>query len=80
MKKSKLNTILELIGKKFSHLRKRKGYTSIKNFADDYDLPAIQYWRIEKGRTNLTVKTLLGLLAIHKLSIEDFFCDLKKLK
>jgi hypothetical protein len=39
-------------------------------------LPEIQYWRIENGKTNLTLKSLTKLLSIHKLTLEDFFCEL----
>ena len=71
-----LNTILERIGTEFSDLRKAKGFETIKDFANHYQLPPIQYWRIEKGKSNLTVKTLLHLLSIHQLTIEEFFCFL----
>ena len=69
-----LNTVLEEVGQKLSDLRKKKGYTTLKEFALDHKLPLIQYWRIENGKTNFTLSTLLGLLAIHKLSIDEFFC------
>jgi transcriptional regulator with XRE-family HTH domain len=69
-----LNTVLEEVGQKLSNLRKKKGYTTLKEFALDYKLPLIQYWRIENGKTNFTLSTLLTLLAIHKLSIDEFFC------
>ena len=69
---------LVLIGNKLIELRKKKGYSSHEDFAYDYDLPRVQYWRIEKGKANLTIKSLYRLLAIHKLSIEEFFCILYK--
>ena len=77
-RKSKvLNTILEKVGNRLGELRKRKGYDTIKDFAEDHNLPPVQYWRIEKGRSNLTVNTLVRLMDIHKLTIEEFFCFLK---
>ncbi|HYG19465.1 MAG TPA: helix-turn-helix transcriptional regulator [Ohtaekwangia sp.] len=77
-KKSKsLYSTLEDIGVWLSELRTAKGYDTIKEFAIDHDLPLIHYWRIEKGKANLTIKTLLGLLSIHKVSLEDFFCAIK---
>jgi hypothetical protein len=72
-----LATLLERIGLGLSKLRVQKGYTSIKDFASDHHLPMIQYWRIEKGKANLTLKSLVKLLAIHQLGIEDFFCRLR---
>jgi transcriptional regulator with XRE-family HTH domain len=72
--KKTLHNVLEDVGKRLSDLRKKMGYTTLKEFAMDYELPLIQYWRIENGKTNFTLKTLLGLLAIHKLSLDEFFC------
>lgn len=75
MKTRSLKTDLEQIGYKLRALREKKGYGSIKEFALDYDLPMIQYWRIEKGKANLTLKSLNRLLTIHSLKMEDFFCN-----
>ncbi|HEY0655990.1 MAG TPA: helix-turn-helix transcriptional regulator [Chryseosolibacter sp.] len=61
------------VGTKLTELREEKGYTTIKEFVTRYDLPEIQYWRIEKGKANITVKSLVKILAIHKLSPRDFF-------
>ena len=74
MKKKALDTLLKDIGEQLSKLRKRKGYATIKEFANRYKLPAIQYWRIEKGKANVTVKSLGRILEIHKVSFERFFC------
>ncbi|HYC83802.1 MAG TPA: helix-turn-helix transcriptional regulator [Chryseosolibacter sp.] len=75
MKTRSLKSILEQIGLKLRDLRERKGYDSIKEFALDHDLPMIQYWRIEKGKANLTLKSLMKLLSIHSISVEEFFCN-----
>jgi transcriptional regulator with XRE-family HTH domain len=40
------------IGEKLAELRKKKGYTSHETFAYDHDLSRVQYWRIEKGKSN----------------------------
>lgn len=60
---------LEHIGRQLAELRKEKGYTSHETFAYDHDLSRVQYWRIEKGRTNLTLKGLMRLLWIHGLTL-----------
>lgn len=65
---------LILIGTTLSDLRIKKGYRTIKEFVEHHDLPEIQYWRMEKGKTNLTIKSLVTILAIHNLSLQDFFC------
>ena len=75
MKTRSLTPVLEQIGNRLRVLREKKGYDSIKDFALDHDLPMIQYWRIEKGKANLTLKSLNRLLAIHRVSMEDFFCQ-----
>ena len=78
MKEDALKYTLERIGTKLTDLRKQKGYSSHEDFAYDYDIPRVQYWRIEKGRTNLTIKSLCRLLTIHKLTVDEFFCILQK--
>ncbi|HEY0739958.1 MAG TPA: helix-turn-helix transcriptional regulator [Chryseosolibacter sp.] len=61
------------VGAKLTELREEKGYSTIKEFVTKYDLPEIQYWRIEKGKANITVKSLVKILSIHKISPRDFF-------
>lgn len=75
-----LSNLLKRVGRKLKELRKKKGYTSHEDFAFDHDIPRVQYWRLEKGQTNLTMKSLVKLLAIHKLSVEEFFQTLKDSK
>lgn len=69
-------SISKFIGMGLSRLRKKKGFVTVKDFAVKYKLPEIQYWRMEKGKANLTLKSLAKVLNIHKVSFEDFFCDL----
>jgi hypothetical protein len=66
--------MLGRIGSHLSDLRMKKGYATIKEFAQTNDLPEVQYWRIEKGKANITLKTLTRILNIHKLSLQDFLC------
>lgn len=73
-----LSNLLKRVGLKLTELRKQKGYTSHEDFAFDHDIPRVQYWRIEKGQTNVTMKSLIRLLAIHKLTVEEFFSGLYK--
>lgn len=63
------------ISKKLKEIRLSKGYTSYETFAFENDLNRVQYWRIESG-SNITLKTLIKVLDIHKISLEDFFKDL----
>lgn len=73
-----LKDLQERVGLKLMELRKKKGYTSHEDFAFDHDIPRVQYWRIEKGKTNLTLKSLVRLLSIHKMTVEDFFAVIGK--
>ncbi|MFD1000193.1 helix-turn-helix domain-containing protein [Ohtaekwangia kribbensis] len=73
-----LKSLQERIGQKITELRKQKGYTSHEDFAHEFEIPRMQYWRIEKGRTNLTLRTLVKLLSIHKMTAEEFFSSLQK--
>jgi transcriptional regulator with XRE-family HTH domain len=68
-----IQTLLTEIGYRLTELRKKKGYTNHENFALDHDLPRVQYWRLEKGKANFTIKTLAKVLSIHNVSLEDFF-------
>jgi hypothetical protein len=73
MKEDKFKLLLTRIGCGLVHLRISKGYSTVKGFAFEYGLPSIQYWRIENGKANLTLKTLISVLAIHRISVQEFF-------
>ena len=62
------------IGNSLADLRVKKGYATIKSFAERYDLPEIQYWRMEKGKANITLKSLSRILHIHRITLHEFFC------
>jgi transcriptional regulator with XRE-family HTH domain len=68
--------VLHAIGEKLKELRIKKGYTSYETFAIDNELSRMQYWRIEKGLSNITVRSLMRILDIHKITVEEFFKDL----
>lgn len=63
------------ISQKLKEIRLSKGYTSYETFAYENELNRVQYWRIESGR-NITLKTLIKVLEIHEISLEEFFKDL----
>ena len=69
--------VLKEIGLRFEQLRKEKGFTSYEHFAIENDLSRMHYWQIEKGKANVTIRTLLNILKIHNCTIEDFFKSLK---
>lgn len=61
------------IGAELALMRREKGFDTVKAFAKRYRLPAIQYWRMEKGKSNITLKSLIRVLNIHKVPVSIFF-------
>jgi hypothetical protein len=45
------------ISKHLRKLRLANDYSSFKNFAFDHDIPQMHYWRLEKGKKNVTIDT-----------------------
>lgn len=72
--RSKTDEHLEQVGEKLKELRIDAGYKSYETFANDFELDRKQYWRIEAG-ANITLRTLIKALEIHKLSLKEFFND-----
>ena len=73
MDQNSIQTRLSEIGNRIAELRKMKGYSDHKDFALDNGLPTVLYWKVENGKTNFTIKTLLKILSIHDVSLEQFF-------
>ncbi|WP_136467743.1 helix-turn-helix domain-containing protein [Flagellimonas onchidii] len=72
MQKADYTKERELIANRVKELRIQSGYTSYETFAIENGLPRKNYWRIEKGE-NFTINTLIRILKIHNLSLEEFF-------
>lgn len=68
---------IQKIAKKLEQIRVEKGFTSYENFAIEFDISRMQYWRMEKG-TNFTFQSLLKILDTHKISLAEFFEDFKE--
>ncbi len=60
------------VGACIKTLRLKKGYKSYETFALDHNLDRKQYWRIENG-ANITIKSLLAIIKLHKITLPDFF-------
>lgn len=68
------------IGAKLRKLRKEKaGYSSHEDFALDKKLARVQYFRFERGQNNFTIDSLLELLHIHQISLEEFFSGMSEI-
>ena len=75
-KKELLDPRLEKIGQKLKDLRIKKGYTSYEQFAFDNNLARSGYGDHENGK-NMTLVSLIRLLDIHEISLNDFFKSFK---
>lgn len=64
---------LKRIGARLKRLRIKKGFKSYESFAVEHELSRMQYWRMEEGKTNMTVRSLIKILNIHKITFEEFF-------
>lgn len=65
-----------LVGRRLQKMRIDAGYNSYENFAFEHNLPRVQYWRIENGKANFTIKSLVKILEVHNTSLRDFFLNL----
>ena len=74
--KKTIDTRILKIAEKIKAMRKAKGYKSYDVFAWDNELSRISYWRMETG-VNFRIETLLKVLDVHKISLSEFFKDIK---
>lgn len=65
---------IERIGLRIKQLRIDKGYSSAEIFAYEHGLNRVSYWRMEKG-CNITLTSLLRILDIHQITLQEFFSD-----
>jgi transcriptional regulator with XRE-family HTH domain len=63
------------IAEKIKKLRIASGYSNYEDFAYEFDMGRMQYWRLEKGK-NMTLETLFKVLDAHKMTLGEFFSDL----
>ena len=72
MKSTKTNHIMNNLGSTLRQLRMRKGFKSAEVFSFENDLNRTANWRWENGQ-NITIKNLLKLCEIHKISPKELF-------
>lgn len=59
------------IGAVIRGLRIGKGYSSYDSFAFEFNIPRMHYWRMECGKTNMTIKSLNDISSIHGLKLHE---------
>ncbi|MEQ8469671.1 MAG: helix-turn-helix transcriptional regulator [Marinoscillum sp.] len=68
---------IKKIGQRLRKLRAEKGYNSYVDFAMEAEIQPKQYWKLEAGTANFTIRTLLRVLAVYDLSLEEFFSQME---
>lgn len=74
--KKELDKRIAKIAERLKTLRKEKGYRNYDSFAWDNDLSRTNYQRMESG-CNFTIESLLKILDVHKMTLEEFFKGIK---
>ncbi|WP_430408809.1 helix-turn-helix transcriptional regulator [Kordia sp.] len=73
VKDEEFDAVMVEIAEKIKELRINAGYSSYENFAWDNGINRMQYWKMEKGETNFTMKSLYRILKVHNMELSDFF-------
>ena len=69
--------LIKKISTRIKQLRIEKGYTSYIHFADEHDFEKKQYWKIEEGKVDFRMTSLLRVLKGLDISGEEFFKGIK---
>jgi len=69
--------IQEQIGKQIKKIREEKGIKNYEKFAIGIDMSRSYYWNVEKGKANLTIKTLCKILNALDVKLIDFMEKIK---
>lgn len=64
------------IALRLKELRKAKGYSNYEHIAFDLEMSRSAYWRLETG-ANFELKTLIKILKLLDISLEEFFQGIK---
>ena len=79
MKKNEEFPELELISERLKIIRKEKGFTNYEHIAFELGMSRSAYWRLENG-ANFNLKTLIKVLRLLDVSLEEFFQGIKSPK
>lgn len=63
---------IKSIGERITYFRKQKGYTQLK-FADITNYDRTYLSRVESGKQNLTVETLIRICECLGITLKEFF-------
>lgn len=68
--------LLKVIGKRLAKKRKELGYNNSDDFAYESGLNRSQYGKYEAGSQDIRITTLIKILRVLEMSIEELFKDL----
>lgn len=73
-----VNDLLKTLGERLKELRKKGGFEGgYVGFAIHHlQMQPKQYWELEAGKANFTMKTLVKVLKAHNITFEEFFSGL----
>lgn len=63
------------VGRRLRMLRQKQGFESAEAFSERYAIAPDQYKKMELGSRAITLTSLLKVLAIHQMTLEEFFCE-----
>ncbi len=61
------------IGKRLKELRITAGYKSYVAWADEHSIERKQLWKLENGKNDFKLSSLVRIIQIHNLTLEEFF-------
>ncbi len=61
------------IGKRLKQLRQEAGYKSYRAWADENSIEPKHLWILEAGKTDFKLSSLVKILDIHGITIQEFF-------
>lgn len=70
---------LELISERLKEIRKQKGFSNYEHIAFELGMSRSAYWRLENG-ANFNLKTLIKVLRLLDVSLEEFFQEINSPK
>lgn len=76
LRKEDINTVIYLkqLGERLRQIRIKNGYTNYEYFAYEHNFSRTQYGKYEAGG-NIQFDTLVKIIKVHNMSIEDFFSE-----
>lgn len=63
------------VAERIKSLRKEKGHNNYEHFANYIEVASLTFWKLENGKGDFKMETLLSVLEGLGIGIEEFFTD-----